>query len=122
MENARLEEKNITKDVRNLFILEKLQKQTTDTTIKDIRNLFSTEESNKEIKDRILGDIRTYFRLKKWNKRIKDIIPKSTRNLFENEEGEHYYKPVRVSKCSNNYIKYKSNSDRNKILSAEEHI
>ena len=40
MESPRLEEENITKDVRNPFRLEKTKKETTDATIKDIRNLF----------------------------------------------------------------------------------
>ena len=40
------------------------------------------------------------------------------RNLFENEDEENYYKPVRVSNSwSNNYIEYESNGDRNKTLS-----
>ena len=34
MENARPEEENIIKDVKNLFRWEKLKKETTDTTIK----------------------------------------------------------------------------------------
>ena len=38
-------------------------------------------------------------------------------NLFEHEEEENYYKPVRVSNFwSNNYI-----DDRNKTLSIKEH-
>ena len=40
MESPRLEEENITKDVRNPFRLEKTKKETIDATIKDIRNLF----------------------------------------------------------------------------------
>ena len=42
--NPRLEEDNIIKDVRNLFRLKKLQKETTDTTTKDIKNLFRIEK------------------------------------------------------------------------------
>ena len=34
------EEENIIKDVRDLFSLEKLKQETTDTTNKDIRNRF----------------------------------------------------------------------------------
>ena len=37
MESPSLEEENIIKDVRNLFRLENLIKETIDTTIKDIR-------------------------------------------------------------------------------------
>ena len=40
MENSTLEEENVIEDVRNLFRLAKLKKETTDTTIKDIGNLF----------------------------------------------------------------------------------
>ena len=54
MENARLEEENIIKDVRNLFRLEKIRKETNDTTVKDIRNLSKLEKENKVIKDRII--------------------------------------------------------------------
>ena len=42
-ESPSLEEENIIKDVRNLFRLEILKKETTDATIKDIRNLFRLE-------------------------------------------------------------------------------
>ena len=48
---------------------------------------------------------------------IRDI-----RNHFEHEE-EDYYKPVRVGNfCSNSYIEYESNGDRNKVLSIEEYL
>ena len=40
MEIPSLQEENIIKYVRNLFRLEKLKKETNDTTIKDIRNIF----------------------------------------------------------------------------------
>ena len=71
--------------------------------IKDIRNLFRREKETKEIKDRILRDIK---------------------NLFEHEkEEENYYKPVRVNSFwSNNYIGYKSSSDRNKTPTVEEYL
>ena len=73
MEIPSLEEENIIKDVTNLFRLEKIKKETIDTTIKDIRSLFRVEKENEEIKGRILRDIRKVFRLEK-NKEIKDII------------------------------------------------
>ena len=93
MEIPSLEKENIVKDVIDLFRLEKLNNEATDTTIKCIRSLFRLERENKAIKDRILRDIR---------------------NFFKDEEEENYYKPVRVSNFwSNNYIEYKSNSDRN---------
>ena len=77
-------------------------KQTNDATMKDIINLFRLEKENKAIKDRI----------------IRDII-----NLSEHEEEERNYKPVRVGNfCSNNYIEYKSNGNRNKTLSVEEYL
>ena len=45
------------------------------------------------------------------------------KNLFEHEEEENCYKPVRISNYwSNNYIEYESNSDRNKTLSVEEYL
>ena len=70
--------------------------------IKDIRNIFRLEKQTKTITDRILGDIK---------------------NLFEHEEEEKYYKPVRVSNFwRNNYIEYKSYSDRNKTRSVEEYL
>ena len=47
MESPRLEEENIIKDVRNLFRLERLKKETTDITIKDIRNLLKPEKKIK---------------------------------------------------------------------------
>ena len=92
MQNQRLEEESIIKDVRSLFRFKKLKKETIDTTIKDIRIFFGLEKENEE---------------------IKDIILRNIRNIFENEEEEHYYKLVRVSNfCSNNYIEYKNNGDR----------
>ena len=45
------------------------------------------------------------------------------KNLFEHEEEENYDKPVRINNCwSNNYIKYESNSDRNKTLPVEDYL
>ena len=77
-----------------------------ENIIKDIRNL----------KDRILRKKR------KETKAIKDGILIDIKNLFEHE-GKNYYKPVRVSNfCSNNYIEYESNGDRNKTLSPEEYL
>ena len=91
-------EKNI-KDKRNLFTL---KKGLNYAAIKDVRNPFRLEKETKEIKDRILRDIQ---------------------NLFEYEKEENYDKQVRVSNvCSNNYIEYESNSDRNKTVSVEEYL
>ena len=121
METSMLEEENIIKDVSNIFRLEKLKKETTDTTIKGIRNLFRLEKENEEIKDRILRDTKNVFGLKKENKAIKDRITRDIRNLFEHGK-EDYYKPVRVGIVwSNNCIEYKSKGNK-KTLSVEEHL
>ena len=61
------------------------------------------------------------LRLEKKNESTKDRIIRDVFNLFEN--WEDYYKPVRVDIFwSNNYIRYESNSDRNKTLLVEEYI
>ena len=46
MENPRPEEENIIKDIRNPFILKKINY----TAIKDIRNLFRLEKKLKQLK------------------------------------------------------------------------
>ena len=99
MESLSLEEENIIRDIRNLFILKKEQSY---TATKDIRNIFGLEKEIKAIKDRILRDIK---------------------NIFENEKEEvNYNKPTRVNVLgSNNYIEYESNGDRNKTLSGEKY-
>ena len=57
----------------------------------------------------------------KENEAIKGKIIRDIRNLFEHEKGD-YYKPVRVHNfCSNNYIEYESNGDKNKMLSVEQY-
>ena len=68
--------------------------------------------------------MRNLFWLKKKVKGIKDIVLRNIKNLFEKEKGEeNYYKPVTVNNFqSNNYIEYKSNGDKNKILSVEESL
>ena len=80
-------------------------------------------ENPRPEEENIIKDIRNLFRLKKETKAIKDRILWDIKNLFEHEkEEENYYQPVRVSNfCSNNYIQYKSNGDKNKILSVEEY-
>ena len=93
MKSSRLEEdknieENVIKDVRNLFRLKKIKKETNDAAIKGIRNFFKLKKDNKVIKGKILRDIR---------------------NLFEHEEEENCYKAVRISNfLSNNYIEYES--------------
>ena len=68
--------------------------------------------------------MRNLCRLKKEVKRIKDIVFKNIKNLFEKEkEEENYQKPVTVNNFqSNNHIEYKSNGDRNKMLSVDEYL
>ena len=80
-------------------------------------------ENPRPEEENIIKDIRNLFRLKKETKAIKDRILWDIKNLFKHEkEEENYYQPVRVSNfCGNNYIQYKSNGDKNKILSVEEY-
>ena len=92
--------------------------------MKSIRNLFRLKKENYAIKDMILRHTRNYFRLEKEYKTIKKIqYLRDFRNIFEDEEEENYYKPVRISSFwSNNYIEYESNDDRNKTLSIKEYL
>ena len=54
MKSRSLEEEEIIKDLRILFRLEKLKKETTDASIKDIRNLFRLEKKMKKLKTEYL--------------------------------------------------------------------
>ena len=90
--------------------------------IKDVRNL---SRSKKETDDTAIAikDIRNLFRLKKENKVIKHRKLRDIRNVFEHEEEENYYKPVRVTNFwSNNYTEYESKGDRNRALSVQEYL
>ena len=51
LEEDKNREENIIKDVGNLFRLNKLKKETNDTSITGIRNLFRLKKENKVIKD-----------------------------------------------------------------------
>ena len=52
-----------------------------------------------------INNIRNLFRNEKDSNAIKDKILRGIKNLFEHEEKENYYKPVRVSNFwSNSYI------------------
>ena len=52
-----------------------------------------------------INNIRNLFRNEKDSNAIKDKILRGIQNLFEHEEKENYYKPVRVSNFwSNSYI------------------
>ena len=84
--------------------MKKLKQETNDTIIKDIGNLFRLNKEKRLIKD--------YLEI------FRDIT-----NLFEHEEQENYYKPIRVSNYwSNNYNEYQSKDDRNKTLIILDHI
>ena len=74
--------------------------------------------------EKIIKGTRNLFRLREEIKGIRYIIFRNIKNFFEYEkEVENWYKPVRVNNFWNNsYIKYKGNSDENKILSVEEHL
>ena len=71
-----------------------------------------------------IKDKRNHFRLEKEIKGIKDTVLRDIKNLFGYEkEDKSYYKPVRASNFwSNNNIEYKSNSEKNRILSVEEYL
>ena len=73
--------------------------------------------------EKIIKGIGNLSGLKKEIKGIKDIVLRNIKNLFEyGKEEKTYYKPIRVNSWSNNYIEYRSNSDKNKILSVEEYL
>ena len=97
-----------------------------DDIIKGIRNLYKLKKENKskikkETKDDIIKIIINLFKLEKGTKPIKDDIINAFINLFEEEDD--YNKPIRVDNfCSNNYIEYESNGDRNKNISIEEYL
>ena len=66
----------------------------------------------------------TIAHIRKVFKAIKDIILRDIRNLFDNQEEENCYKPVRVSNFSSyNYVEYESNHDRKiNAVSYKRHI
>ena len=53
-------------------------------------------------KENTIKNIRNLFRLEKETKAIKDRILRYIKNLFEHEEEENYYKPVRVKNFRSN--------------------
>ena len=76
-----------------------------------MKNLRPEEEN-------IIKNIRNLFRPEKETKGIEDEILRDIKNLFE-----EYHKPVRVNNFwSKNYIEYKSNGNKNRMLSIEEHL
>ena len=56
--NLSLEQENITKDIKNIFSLEK---ELDYTATKDVRNIFRLEKETKAIKYRIFRDIKNIF-------------------------------------------------------------
>ena len=92
-----------------------------EKTIKDVRNLFRLKKLKKETNDLAIKGIRNCFRLKKENKAIKGRMIRLIRNLFEHEE-EDYYKWVIIGNFGNkSYIEYKFKYDR-KTISVEEYL
>ena len=104
--------------IRNPFILKKKEKEKEkkkkhkiikDKIIRDNWSFYETEINNKERKKLERKKEEINHRL------IKDRIISDIRTLFEKEDD--YYKPKRVSNfCNNNYIEYKSNGDKNKLI------
>ena len=88
------------------------------------RLLFFFKKKKKEQNDTAIKDIINLFRLKKEVKEIKDIVPRSIKNPFEyDKKEENYNKPLRANNFWNNdYIKYKGNGDKSRILSVEEYL
>ena len=82
-----------------------------DKRINDIGRLFETEKEKKD-------------RKKKHNKNvIKDGIIRGIRALFEPRKEEDYLETKRLSNFwKNNYIRYESNSDKNRTLSLDEYL
>ena len=74
--------------------------------------------------EKLIKDTRNVFRLKKEVKKIKDIVLGNIKEFFEYEKVEkYYYKPIKVNTSwSNNYIEYKINGDKNRILSVKEYL
>ena len=82
MESPSLQEENIIKNVRKRFILEKLKKEITDTTIKAKRNLFRLEKENEKLKiSGILGTLLGIF-LCQTKKTMQKDIKSNHKNLI----------------------------------------
>ena len=91
--------------------------------IKNKKNLSYSKI--KEIEENLLELEKIFSRLKKYRdyddaeyKGIRDIW-----NLFNQSIDKDYYKPIKTNSAFNgNYIKYESNGDKNKNLSAKEYL
>ena len=81
-------------------------------------------ENPRPEEEKIIKDIENLFRIKQENKGSKDVVLRSIKNLSEyKKEEENHHKLEKVNNCwNNNYIEYKSNSDKNKILLVEEYL
>ena len=62
MENSRLEEENIIKDIRNFFTL---RKELNYTATRDMKNPFRREKETKAIKEESLEILRIFLSMKK---------------------------------------------------------
>ena len=58
-------EKNIVKDVRHIFRLNKLEKETNDAIIKGTRNFFRLEKKKKQLKTKYLEKLKIFLFIKK---------------------------------------------------------
>ena len=106
----------------------KLRKPKTQNKIKNIRCPFTLRKRNYRWNSQRYQDA---FRNKKRKNRkkeindrlIKDRAIRDIRTLFEQEKDKYYYKPKRASNFwNNNYIRYKSNGDKNRNLSLDEYL
>ena len=80
---------------------------------------LSKPKTKTKYEENIIRRIKNVFKLKKESEAIKVRIIRVIRTLFEKEDD--YYKQTRLDNFwNNNYIKYKSNSDRNKNLLIKE--
>ena len=62
MENSRLEEENIIKDIRNFFTL---RKELNYTATRDMKSPFRREKESKAIKEESLEILRIFLSMKK---------------------------------------------------------
>ena len=82
---------------------------------------LSKPKTKTKYEENIIRRIKNFFKLKKESEAIKVRIIRVIRTLFEKEDD--YYKQTSLDNFwNNNYIKYKSNSDRNKNLLIKEYL
>ena len=80
-------------------------------------NFFKIYNGEKSKTWRRKHNLRNFFRLEKETKGIKNKVLRDIKNIFD-----EYYKPVRVNHFWSNYIDYKSNSYRYRILSVDKYL